>query len=170
MTDKTDKSQEDEEVTKYEKLASRTRELFEQAREKSASGLDSALDHAKDELVAAGEFSAKQGERLRKYVRRDLNATSEDVQKLLEKIQKGTHPSRVGAGFLGLVHHVSESLGSAFDKLATKTEEKLTYHTGEISGPGTLICTKCSKAHHLYHTGRVPPCSGCKRTEFRKSY
>ncbi|MES9926605.1 MAG: hypothetical protein ABW158_00685, partial [Candidatus Thiodiazotropha sp. 6PDIVS] len=43
------------------------------------------------------------------------------------------------------------------------------YHTGEVTGPGTLVCAQCGKEMHFKKTGHIPPCSGCKGTDFQRA-
>ncbi len=56
----------------FDRLLGRFQEVFRQAGETTAQAFDQALDVACDGLVAAGEFTAENGERLRQYLRRDL--------------------------------------------------------------------------------------------------
>jgi len=43
------------------------------------------------------------------------------------------------------------------------------YHTGEISGPGTLACDECGEKLHFYKAGKIPPCPKCHATVFHRS-
>ena len=56
----------------FDRLMGRFQSLFEDAGERTAIAFDSALDRACDTLVAAGEFTADNAERLRQFLRRDL--------------------------------------------------------------------------------------------------
>lgn len=56
----------------FDRLLGRFQSLFEEAGEKTAAKFDGALDRACDTLVAAGEFTAENAERLRQFLRRDL--------------------------------------------------------------------------------------------------
>jgi hypothetical protein len=56
----------------FDRLLSRFQEVFRQAGETTAAAFDTALDAACDGLIAAGEFTADNGERLRQFLRRDL--------------------------------------------------------------------------------------------------
>jgi len=56
----------------FDRLMGRFQDFFETAGEKTAATFDGALDRACDTLVAAGEFTAENAERLRQYLRRDL--------------------------------------------------------------------------------------------------
>ena len=56
----------------FDRLLARFQEFFDASREKTAADFDDALDRACDTLVAAGEFTAENAERLRQFLRRDL--------------------------------------------------------------------------------------------------
>lgn len=56
----------------FDRLAGRVEELFAQAGELTLAAFDKAVDTACEGLIAAGEFTAENAQRLRQYVRRDL--------------------------------------------------------------------------------------------------
>lgn len=157
---------EQQEAAQYEKLASRTKELIEEARELTSEALDAAIDKAKEELAAANEFSHEQGERLKNFLRRDLKATREHAAELKEGLQ----PQRVAGGIQSVLAGIFAKLGDLFQDWADKVEERLSYRTGEVCSPGTLTCDECENEVHMTATGRVPPCPNCHATEFRRSY
>ena len=57
---------------RFDRLFGRFQELFAQAGDTTLNAFDRALEAACDGLVAAGEFTAENGERLREFLRRDL--------------------------------------------------------------------------------------------------
>ena len=56
----------------FDRLLGRFQSLFEVASERTATTFDTALDAACDALVAAGEFTVDNANRLRQFLRRDL--------------------------------------------------------------------------------------------------
>jgi isocitrate dehydrogenase len=56
----------------FDRLFGQFQSLFSAAGERTAAALDGALDAACNTLVSAGEFTADNAERLRRYVRRDV--------------------------------------------------------------------------------------------------
>ena len=56
----------------FDRLLGRFQDYFDAAGEKTAATFDGALDRACDTLVAAGEFTSENAERLRQFLRRDL--------------------------------------------------------------------------------------------------
>ena len=56
----------------FDRLLATFQGLFTKAGETTAGAFDSALDAACNTLIAAGEFTAENAQRLREYLRRDL--------------------------------------------------------------------------------------------------
>ncbi len=42
------------------------------------------------------------------------------------------------------------------------------YHAGEITGPGTLVCTARGGELHLPQSGHIPPCPKCHGLYFKR--
>jgi zinc ribbon family protein len=56
----------------FDRMSTSFQEVFARAGERSVEAFESALETAFEGLVAAGEFTAESGTKLRDYVRRDL--------------------------------------------------------------------------------------------------
>jgi len=160
----------DHEITNFEKLAARTKEQLILGKDKSMEWLGQAVDASADQLEKAGEFSKEEGERARQFLKRDLAATRVDFTRARASVNKALDPSRVGVGFVDLASHLFGNMGEMFQGWAAKSEEALTFNTGEISGPGKLTCADCGAELHLERSSRIPPCPKCHKTDFRKSY
>ena len=168
--EKQERYEEEQEVSQYEKLASRTRELLETAREKTPKAIEEAFDRAREEMIAAGDFGREQARRIQAYVQRDLKSAGEHFAQLGKTVKEAVDPQRVATGIQSTLARILNLVGDTLKKTASKAEERLSYRTGELSSPGTLTCTNCGNRIHMTGTGRVPPCAKCHSTEFRKSY
>jgi hypothetical protein len=154
----------------YDKLAKKFNELYLTGKERGRESMSVALEKAREQMTAVGEFSAEHGEVLKQYLARDLDQTISDAQKLGEEAKERFHPARLGAGALSSLAAALEFTGNALHSLGVKTKEKLTYRTGEVTTAGTLTCQACGQAVHLKQTGHVPPCPKCSGTLFNKGY
>lgn len=155
---------------KYDMLANKFKELYQTGKERGSESMSEALEKAREQLTALGEFSAEQGQELKQYLARDLDQTISDAQKLGEEAKEKLNPARLGAGALASLSSILELTGNALRTLSDKTKEKLSYKTGEITSAGTLTCQTCQQEVHIKKTGRVPPCPKCSGTLFSKSY
>lgn len=163
MTEQNEKKAEQEEVSLYEKLASRTADLLEEGKKT----FDDALKKAKEELSSAGVFSREQADRLGEYVRRDLK---ENAGKARDAVKKAVEPQRLAAGVQSAFSRILTSTAETLTELAERSERSLEYKTGEITSSGTLTCKDCDAEMHMTKTTRIPPCPKCHKTVFRKSY
>ena len=154
----------------YDLLASKFNELYMGGKERGREAMDSALENAREQLTAVGEFSAEQGKVLKQYLARDLDQTIADAHHLGEEAKDRLNPSRLGAGALSSIATVLELTSNALHSLSAKTRETLTYKTGEVTTAGTLTCQACGQEVHLKETGHIPPCPKCNGTVFSKGY
>ncbi|MDO8891731.1 MAG: zinc ribbon-containing protein [Sulfurimicrobium sp.] len=154
----------------YDRFAERVRELFDAGQEKSKEAMEHAMEVARQQLSDAGDFSAEQGEVFKKFMRRDLEQTTQDMRVLGQEAKEYLHPARLGAGALSSIARLLEATGLALQSLSHKAEDALHYHTGEITTAGTLSCTQCGQKVQLKHTAKIPPCPNCHGSDFRKGY
>ncbi len=163
MTDQNENNKDQEDVGLYEKIASRTADLFEEGRKT----FDEALKKAKEEISSAGDYSREQADKIGEYVRRDLKA---NANKAKDAFIKAVEPQRLAVGAQSAFSRILSSAAGTLTDLAEKSEKLLEHKTGELTSPGTLTCKNCDAEMHLTKTVRIPPCPKCHKTIFRKSY
>lgn len=154
----------------YDRFTERASEIFATGQEKSREAMEKAMDAARQQFSAAGEFSAEQGERFKQYMQRDLAQTEQYMRALSQESKERLHPARLGAGALSSLAHMLEGAGSAMQSWSRKAENVLHFGTGDITSAGTLTCVKCGHTLQLKRTSRIPPCASCNGTQFRKGY
>ena len=154
----------------YDRYVARFREVLESSQTKGREALESAMVAARENLVALGEISAEQGKLFGEYLKRDLAQTSKDMEQLGEDARDRLHPSRLGAGALAATAEALRLIGHSLLDLSHKTNESLTYHTGEITSAGTLTCLKCGAKVNLNKTSLIEACVACSGTIYKKSY
>jgi isocitrate dehydrogenase len=154
----------------YDRFTERASELFAAGQEKSLEASEKAMDAARHQFSAAGEFSAEQGENFKEYMRRDLAQTERDMRAVSQGTTEHLHPARLGAGALSSLARMLEVAGSAMQSWSRKAEDALHFGTGDITTAGTMTCVACGKSLQLKRTSRIPPCPSCSGTQFRKGY
>ncbi len=192
MTEEKKSEEEKKEIGLYEKLAARSKEFVGEARDKTSEAVGAAIGKAKEEMVAAGDFGHEQGEKLKAFLKRDLQASlkgasmlgeeaKKDASKLGEEVKKDAsklshaakealEPHRVTAGIEGILATILEVVGAKLEGWGERLESGLDYKTGELCSPGSLTCKSCGEKIRMHSTGHIPPCPKCRATEFHKSY
>lgn len=166
MTENKQNSEEHEDVGLYQKMADRAAEILQEGRKT----LDEALKKAGDEITSGGDYTREQAEKISNYLRRDLTEVGKKAQLARDAVIDAVEPHRVVAGVQNGLSRLLRTAADVLTELAGKSEQVLEFKTGEVTSPGTLTCKSCGKVMHFKSTVRIPPCSACHKTVFRKSY
>ena len=153
----------------YQTMLERVKGSLQHLEEGSSNRLHQAVEAAKEKASELGELSKEEAEKVGDYLRRDVEDAAQylagaDAQELKDWLRFD-------------IERVEEDLWDAFMSVADQTKVELmrleqqaqlatTYHTGELTGIGALVCTQCGKELHFFGPGHIPPCAGCKNTTF----
>lgn len=154
----------------YEKMAAKAREIFAESSEKTLASLEKAIEAAREHFVKAGEITQKESSHLKFYLRRDLEQAARHFHELSDTARERLQTEKLQAGFLDLTAQLAHSASDMFSRLAEWAESGAGayYHTGQVTAPGVLRCRQCDKEMRFRKTGNIPPCPGCRGTDFRK--
>lgn len=153
----------------YETLLEKSLKEAHQAREKSGPVLHKFIDELAEKSSAINELAGEKAATIGEYLKRDLI----EAASYLDKTGKALKD------WLGFdMALLEDRLRDDFSKAADQTTVELLklkqeaanapYHTGEICGPGTLICDACGETMHFHKAGHIPPCPKCQATTFHR--
>ena len=161
---------EDRHVKAYERMLERVRDFLGEAGHELEPRLEAAIAKAKETAAALGELTREEAERIGDYLRRDL----EDAGRYLAE-QGGELADWLRFDLQLVEAQLAQWLAQAADqtrleweRLALRARAVGQWRTGEITGPGTLVCTTCGETLHFHRAGRIPPCPKCKGSTFRR--
>ena len=157
-------------ISAYNQIMKEMRVAFEQADPNDMS-LQKALDLAKYQAVHLGEVTAEEAHEIGEYIKRDINDAAEYMMDSsaefydwlmldIEIIER-----KVVDLFLSVADHTRIEL-EQFKKAALPTEQIPVYKSGEITGPGTLICESCGKAKPFLSSDAITDCEKCAHNRF----
>ena len=151
----------------YEKMSRIFRENLEKTGNITEEIFEKSLKDSRDWAGKLKEHYSEDINKVSESIRRDwLNA----VQHSSEQTKKKLDLDRIQAGVLGVLSKIAQTAGNQLESFAAKINERLTYKTGEIAGPGTLVCTNCGQNLTVEKPTRIPPCPKCHATQFRRTY
>ncbi|MCU7812643.1 MAG: zinc ribbon-containing protein [Candidatus Thiodiazotropha sp. (ex Notomyrtea botanica)] len=155
----------------YDKILQEVHEAIDSAKENALPGMKEYLDDAREKMVELGELSREEAEKVAGYVERDMKDAADYLLETGEQMSAWWRfdVQQVENRMLEMFTGVADQTKLELAKLAQRASRSSLYHTGEITGPGTLVCSGCSKEMHFKKTGHIPPCSGCKGTEFQRA-
>lgn len=158
------------ELSGYERMLARVREIMEQAEETARPAFTEALERVKKTAVDLEELTRDEAERIAKYLQRDV----EDAARTSAEDQD------LKTWFRMDLQLIEDWIWDHFSSVADKTRLEMIkfnaslkppagYHTGEITAPGVLTCTGCGAEMHFKKAGHIPPCPSCKGTTFTRA-
>ncbi len=164
------KPQDEKHVHAYERMLERTREFLSEAGEELKPKLQHALDAAVEKTTELGELTREEAEKIAEYLKRDLQSAGEYLASDEAKELKDWLRMDLDLIEARILDALSLLVDPTKVELALLAEQArlAEWHTGEITGPGTLTCTNCGEELHFRKAGHIPPCPKCKGTVFRR--
>ncbi|NOR42759.1 MAG: hypothetical protein GQ572_05430, partial [Gammaproteobacteria bacterium] len=152
-------------ISAYNQIMKEMRDAFEQADPNDMS-LQKSLNLAKDQVVHLGDVTAEEAHEIGEFIKRDINDAAEFMMDSsaefydwllldIEIIER-----KVVDLFLSVADHTRVEL-EQFKTTALPTEQTPLYKSGEITGPGTLICESCGKAKPFLSSDAITDCEKC---------
>ncbi len=155
----------------YEQMLKRLRERLMQTGESVEQGFHDALDIVRERSIELGELTRDEAEQVSAWLKRDLEDAAEYVEKA-----RGTYADWLHMDLQLVENWVWDQFASVADQTRLQwqafnreLEAAARYHTGEITGPGTLVCRDCGEVLHFQRAGHIPPCPKCHGSQFERA-
>ncbi len=155
-------------VHAYERMLERAKQTLRGSAEGSV--LQHALEAAKEKAVELGELTREEAEKVGEYVLRDLH---DAARYLADEERELADWARldlllIEADLLNRFSLLVDQTKVELEKLRLDAAAFGEWHTGEITGIGTLQCIQCGETIHFHKVSRIPPCPKCHGTVFRR--
>ena len=154
----------------YEIMFERTAASLYSAEQKSGQLLHKLIDEAKEKAVELKELSEEDAEKIAGWLKRDLddivNYLTETGLELKDWL--GFETTLLESAVLDLLLKAADKTTVELLTMKEHSRQPHAYHTGEITGPGTLVCDQCGEKLHFHRAGKIPPCPKCHATTFHR--
>jgi len=163
-------------ISAYNQMMQEMRNAFEQA-DSSDMSLQNALDMAKHQAIHIGEVTAEEAHELGEYIKRDINDAAEYMMETssefydwlmldIEIIER-----RVIDLFLSVADHTRVELEQLNrPQVDLEPGQIPIYKSGEITGPGTLICESCGTVKAFLSSDAITDCEQCGHGRFIRGH
>lgn len=156
-------------ITAYNDMMERVKTGIEMVESDVAPRLHSAIDKAQGLAMELDELTHEEAEKIGNYLKRDIEdaadyLTGPEGQELHDWLRFDLQQveSQVFASFLSVADQTKLDLM----KLEQQAASTSIYHSGEITGIGTLACSECGKQIHFHKAKHIPPCPSCNNRVF----
>ena len=131
--------------------------------------LADALEISKEKTRKSTDLTKDEIDQVSGYVKRDIEHAAHGLSETKDT-------ESLSEWFKFDIELVENFALDAFLSLADKTRLELaklgqlaelnTYHTGDITGPGTFVCDQCDKQIAFKSTSEIPECPACHGKTF----
>ncbi|MDO9213275.1 MAG: zinc ribbon-containing protein [Methylococcales bacterium] len=140
-----------------------------EAMEDTLHSFSEAVEISKEKTSQTNELTDEELDKVSSYVQRDIEHAAQGLE------HKADNDS-LSEWFKFDVELIEKFILDAFLSLADKTRIELekikqlatkhTYHSGDITFPGTFICDECGKEIAFKTPSEIPECPKCHATTF----
>jgi len=159
-------------ITAYNHMLDNLHDWIKKAGEKASPLIDQGLARAREASSELSELTSEDLDKVSNWLRRDietagnwLGENSDDFKDTLD-FDLQLIESRLLEAFSAVADRTTLEL-KELEYHASMVGE---WHTGEITGIGTLTCSGCGEELHFHATGHIPPCPKCHGTVFKRSF
>ena len=158
-------------VDAYNQMMARIRDRIESAEASTAPTLQKAIEEAKKQAIHLGEITLEEAEEIGNYIKRDINDAAEYLMETSREFSEWLmlDIDIIEQKVLELFLSVADKTRLELEQLSHSSCEVTEYHTGEITGPGSLVCMECGQMVHFNTTGHIPPCPKCHKKVFKRA-
>lgn len=163
-------------VDAYNQMMRRVRDSIENAEAQAVPTLQKAIEQARQQAIHLGEVTLEEAEDVGNYIKRDINDAAEYLMETSHEFSEWLlmDIDLVEQKVLELFLSVADKTRLELEQLASPRCEQNPalstnpYHTGEITGPGTLLCANCGERVSFSSTDQIPACTRCSGNDFRR--
>ena len=104
------------------------------------------------------------------YIKRDLSDAADHLSETGRELKDwlGFETTLLESSIFDLLLKAADKTTLELLKMKEDAQQASIYHTGEITGPGTLVCDQCGEKLHFRKAGKIPPCPKCHATTFHR--
>ena len=154
----------------YDDMMVRVKTAIEEAEESTLPVLRKFIGKAKDTAVELEELSKEEAEKVSMYVQRDIEDAGRHLAETGHELGDWLRfdAGQIEDRLLDIISRVADHTKLEMLQFEHDIEEGPAWNTGEITGPGTLVCEACGESVRFHATGEIPPCPACGHTVFHR--
>ncbi len=155
----------------YERLYEKAEKEVRELEKVSEPALHRIIEKVKEKLEDIEGATREDIDKVAEWVKRDLHDVAHYLSETGKELRDwlGFETALVESSLLYRLFSAADPTTLELLKLKEQAEQA-EWHTGEITGPGTLVCVNCGEKLHFYTIGHIPPCPKCHGTVFRREH
>lgn len=157
-------------VQAYHRMIERVRQGAEDAESRALPTIRHSIEKARDTAVELEELTHDEAEKVAYYLKRDVQDAGKHLAETRHELADWLRfdISLIEDQLLDVFSRVADRTRLEWLELQEELDKDPPYHSGEVTGPGSLYCAACNEAVHFHHVARIPECPACGNTTFRR--
>jgi len=158
-------------IQAYDRMMENLHALYEKASGES-NNIQGMLEETRDKIAETDNLTREEAEKVSNWLKRDLQNAGEYLKSEQHELADWLHMDieLIEWSLMDMFLTVADPTKVALMKFEADVKANSEYHTGEITGAGTLTCVECGEVLHFKKSGHIPPCPKCNHTVYtRKS-
>jgi len=154
----------------YDNMMARVKTAFEEAEENTLPVLRKYIRKARDTTVDLEELTRDEAEKVSMYLQRDIEDAGKHLAETGHELGDWLRfdVDLIEDRLLDILYRVADHTKLEIQQFEHDIEEGPAWNTGEITGPGTLVCETCGALMRFHATGEIPACPDCGHTVFHR--
>jgi rubrerythrin len=154
-------------VPAYQKMMTRVEETQKRSTTKT---LQQHIDSAIEKAIELDELTREEAEHIGDYLRRDLHDAADFIITTEQALADWIHfdLELVEERLLEMFSLMVDQTQQELENLAERARQATQWHSGEITGLGTLFCENCDNALHFPQPDYISSCPNCGATRFKR--
>jgi hypothetical protein len=153
----------------YRRMLERAAAALKGAVDRPIPTIRHLIESARQTAVELKELTHDEAERIADYLRRDLHDAGEHLRAEEHELADWLRfdAALVEERVLEFLAPLADHTRLELERLALEAERR-GWHTGDVTGPGTLACDACGETLHFRKPGHIPPCPKCRASVFHR--
>jgi signal transduction histidine kinase len=171
MTNNEPPTPEQRAIAAYNRMMERVKAALDEAEQQTLTNLRQGVDKAAEVAEELGELTRDEAQKIAAYVQRDLHDAGEYLANSGRDLRSWLRfdVELIEDRLFDLFSSVADRTRLELLELAQQAQHGPEYHSGEITGPGTLLCQACGREVPFHATAHIPPCPICHGTIFMRA-
>mgnify|MGYP002725666086 CR=1 FL=1 len=171
MSGNSEKSGADRLVQAYNKMLEMVHDGVGQFEENALPVLRKRVDEAREKIVEMGELTREEADKLSVYFERDMQDAAGFLAETGDEFVSWlrTDITLIEAKLLDMLTQVADQTSLQLHRMADEAG-RMPYRTGEVTGPGTLVCKGCKEELNFNTAARIPTCPKCQGKVFLRAH
>ena len=157
-------------IEAYNQMMASIRSSFETSDDDEMS-LSKAMSMARDEITHITDVTQDEAEEISNFIKRDINDAAEYMMESSSEFSDWLmlDIEVIERKLIDLFLSVADKTRIELEQFGVQNRELSLYYSGEITGPGTLLCNACGHKVSFTTTSQIQDCTECGHNTFRRA-